>query len=137
LKFILLLIYIMRNFLILLLIIPGVTVFAQDSDNPDYRSKKDNFAKIRDPLIRGDLAAFSMAGIEESTGKQPLKNIPMSDYGGNFMKFDGNNVSVTVRSGLFNPAKHKLSYYDEKFLIKIDGKPYYPGREGYRCDTRH
>lgn len=115
----------MRNVLILVFCLCSFMVMAQDYENPDYRSKKDNFIKMREKDLRGDLAAFAMAGIDESTGKLPLKNIPMTDYGNNFMKFEGNDITVIVKAGIFNPAKHKLNYYDEKFLIKIDGKPYY------------
>jgi hypothetical protein len=114
----------MRNFFSIICMLTCFVVIAQD-DTPDGRSKKDNFSKMREKDLRSDIAAFAMAGIDESVGKLPLKSIPMTDYGNNFMKFEGNNVSVTVKAGMFNPAKHKLSYYEEKFLIKINGKPYY------------
>ncbi len=114
----------MRNFLSLLFVLICFVVKAQD-DNPDGRSKKDNFSKMREKDIRSDIAAFAMAGIDESVGKLPLKNIPMTDYGNNFMKFEGNDVSVVVKAGTFIPAKHKLAYYEETFLVKIDGKPYF------------
>ncbi len=109
----------------LLFVLTSLTCFGQDSEYPDYRSKKDNFVKMREKDLRGDIAAFAMAGIDESTGKLPLKNIPMTDFGNNFMTFEGNNITVKVKSGIFIAAKHKLNYYDEKFLIKIDSKPYY------------
>jgi hypothetical protein len=114
----------MRSFLILLLICACFAATAQD-DYPDPRSKKDNFTKMREKDLRGDIAAFAMAGIDESTGKLPLKNIPMTDYGNNFMKFEGNDIRVTVKAGIFVPTRHKLDYYEEKYLIKIDKKPYY------------
>lgn len=115
---------IMRNFSILLLLLSCFASSAQD-DNPDGRSKKDNFSKMREKDLRGDIAAFAMAGIDESVGKLPLKSIPMADYGNNFMKFEGDNVSVTVKATPFVPAKHKLAFYEETFLVKIDGKPYF------------
>jgi hypothetical protein len=115
---------IMRNLFFLLFVVTCLSVHAQD-DNPDTRSKKDNFSKMREKDLRSDIAAFAMAGIDESTGKMPLKSIPMTDFGNNFMKFQGNDVSVTIKAGLFNPAKHKLGFYEETFLMKIDGKPYY------------
>ncbi len=114
----------MRNFFSLLFVLVCFAAMAQD-DKPDGRSKKDNFTKMREKDIRSDIAAFAMAGIDESVGKLPLKNIPMTDYGNNFMKFEGNNISVTVKAGTFNPAKHKLTYYEETYLTKIDGKAYY------------
>ena len=114
----------MRNSFILLLMLTCFTTMAQD-DNPDGRSKKDNFAKMREKDLRGDIAAFAMAGLDESVGKMPLKSIPMTEYTNNFMKFEGNNVSVGIKSAIFNPAKHKLAYYEETFLVKIDGKAYF------------
>ena len=114
----------MRNFLSLLLVLCCFVSLAQD-DNPDGRSKKDNFTKMREKDLRNDISSFAMAGIDESVGKLPLKSIPMVDYSNNFMKFEGNNVSVTVKATQFVPAKHKLAYYEETFLVKIDGKPYF------------
>ncbi len=114
----------LRVIFCLLLSVSSSMIFAQD-DFPDYRSKKDNFMKMREKDIRGDLAAFAMAGIDESTGKLPLKSIPIKDYGRNYMIFEGNDIRVTVKSAAFEPAKHKLTYYDEKYLTKIDTRPYY------------
>lgn len=114
----------MRIVLWMLFALINVGVFAQD-DVPDYRSKKDNFAKIREKDIRSDLSVFTMAGIEESMSKQPLKNIPMTDYGRSFMTYEGNNIRVTIKTGIFNPSKHKLAFFEEKHLSKIDGKPFY------------
>ena len=102
----------------------GFSAFAQD-EYPDYRSKKDNFSKMREKDIRNDLSVFTMAGIEESMGKLPLKNIPVKDYGRNFMTYEGNNIRVTIKTGTFDASKHKLAFYEEKHLLKIDGKPYY------------
>jgi len=40
------------------------------------------------------------------------------------MRFDGTNIIVSVKTGIFDRTKHKLGY-EEKYLLKIDGKPYY------------
>ena len=40
------------------------------------------------------------------------------------MNFEEGNIKATIRLSTFNPAKHKLDY-DEKYLIRIDRKPYY------------
>jgi len=114
----------MRTLFSLLFVLTSIAAMAQD-DKPDGRSKKDNFSKMREKDLRGDIAAFAMAGIDESVGRLPLKSIPMTDYGNNFMKFEGNNISVAVKAGIFIPTKHKLAYYEETFLVKIDGKPYF------------
>ena len=110
-----------------------MTVFAsgsaQDLDYPDYRSKKDNFSKVREADIRTEMASFALAGVDESIGKAPLKSLPITDYGPNYMSFEGNDIHVTVRTAPFDPAKHKLTMY-EKHVVKIDGKPYYGGHYG-------
>lgn len=97
--------------------------FAQ-YDNPDYRSKRDNFLKITDKDIRNDIATFSMAGIDESVGKNKLQSIPVTSYTTNSMAFSGNNIEVKIIAAPFDPSKHKMGYY-EKFLAKIDNKAYY------------
>jgi hypothetical protein len=107
---------------------------AQDLDFPDYRSKKDNFAKIQDKAIRAEIASFALAAVDESIGKAPLKTITILTYGSNFMTFQGmndkkENIQVSIRTGLFNPAKHKLMIQD-KHLLRIDNHPYYGGSYG-------
>lgn len=114
----------MRGVFILLLIASGLVCLAQD-DFPDSRSKRENFVKMQEKDVRGDLASFVMAGIDESTGKQPLKKIPIKATGANYMSFEGNNIQVTVTVGPFVAASHKLKLFDEKHLVKIDNKPFY------------
>jgi len=124
----------MKTFILILFLIQGFMCFAQNDDFPDSRSKKDNFSKMREKELRNDLSTFTIAGIVESMGKLPLKSIPVKNYSNSFIEFEGNSVRVTVRSGIFEPAKHKLAYYDEKHLVRIDNKPYFgnygkiPGR---------
>lgn len=100
-------------------------IFAQDPDMPDYRSKRENFLKIQEKDVRADLAAFTLAGIEESMGKELPPSIPITNYGKDYMEWEGDGVKVRVKSGVFNAAKHKLTLYDEKDLVRIDGKPFY------------
>jgi hypothetical protein len=107
---------------------------AQDLDFPDFRSKKDNFSKIQDKAMRAEVASFALAAVDESIGKAPLKSIPISTYGSDFMKFegddkDGEHIQVTVRTGTFNPSKHKMMIQD-KHLLRIDNHPYYGGKIG-------
>jgi hypothetical protein len=131
----------MRIAFCLLLAFGGLSCLAQDLDFPDYRSKKDNFSKIREQDIRADVASFAMAALDESIGKAQLKSLPVKDYGSNFMIYEGpgigpgnpptvgENIQVTIRTGAFMPTKHKLMY-SEKHLLRIDGKPYYGGVYG-------
>ncbi|HEY4062992.1 MAG TPA: hypothetical protein VGM30_13895 [Puia sp.] len=131
----------MRIILCLLLASTTLSCLAQDLDFPDYRSKKDNFSKIREQDIRSDVASFALAGVDESIGKAQLKSLPVKDYGQNFMSYEGpgigpgnppttgENIQVTIRTGSFIPTKHKLMY-SEKHLLRIDNKPYYGGIYG-------
>jgi len=50
---------------------------AQDIDFPDFRNKKDNFAKVSDKDIRADVASFALAGVDESIGKAQLTTVPV------------------------------------------------------------
>jgi len=110
------------------------TVKAQDLDFPDYRSKKDNFSKINDKDVRADVASFALAGVDESIGKAALSTLPVKEVGSNYMIFEGNNIQVTVRTGVFFPSKHKMMYVD-KHLLRIDNHPYYGGTYGIAPQT--
>ncbi len=106
------------------------TSIAQSTDFPDYRSKRELFKRVTEPDIRSDLSSFTMGGIEESVGKLPLKRIPVSNAGPDFLEFQGENVrgdkiKVTIKGAPFVPGKHKLGYYEEKYLVKIDNKPFF------------
>ena len=113
----------MRVIILIVCISIGVTVFAQD-DMPDYRSKRENFSKMQEKDIKADLASFTMAGIDEGVGKGTLQSIPPTASGNNFITFSQDYTSVKIVSGSFDKSKHKLGYYD-KYLVKIDNKPFY------------
>jgi hypothetical protein len=112
---------------------------AQDLDFPDFRSKKDNFFKIQDKAIRAEIASFALAGVDESIGKAPLKSLPVGTYSNDLMSFEGDerdqHIQVTIRTGVFNPAKHKMMI-QEKHLLRIDNHPYYGGNYGETPKTR-
>ena len=114
----------MRIIASMLLLLSGSACFAQDLDFPDFRSKKDNFSKIREQDIRNDVASFSLAALDESIGKAQLAKVPVKDYGASFMSFQSENVQVVIRTGIFNPKQHKLMKQEEH-VLRIDGKPYY------------
>ncbi|MBS1660737.1 MAG: hypothetical protein JST68_06765 [Bacteroidetes bacterium] len=118
-----------RLALIGLLTLSTLSSLAQDLDFPDFRSKKDNFAKIAEKDIRADLASFSLAAVDESIGKAQLQSLPVKDYGQNFITYQNDNIQVTIKTSFFMPTKHKLMF-NEKHLVKIDGKPYYGGVYG-------
>ena len=110
-------------FFFLLLI--SVNSFSQNDDIPNYRSTRENFKKILDKDIRADLAAYSLAGIDESLTKEQLQNISSSNSGDDFIEFKQDSFYVKIVTGSFEKEKHKLLYYNEKYLIKIDNKPFW------------
>lgn len=118
----------MRRILLLtsLLYVSNISI-AQTDDLPDYRSKRDLFARITDKGIRNDLASFTMAGIDESIGKPQLKTIPIAEYTVNSLSFAENNIQVTITTAPFFASKHKLAFYDleKKYLVKIDYRGYF------------
>ncbi|MEP6844719.1 MAG: hypothetical protein ABI861_01890 [Panacibacter sp.] len=101
------------------------TAFAQDDDIPTYRSKRDNFLKMTEKDLRADLATFTLGGLDEATGKEPLPYVPVVAYGTDSVLFQKDNIKVIIKAGTFNPAKHKILLYDEKYVTKINNKPYY------------
>ncbi len=116
------------NIRITLLVLSATLIhiaYAQPSDVPDYRSKKDLFTRIQEKDIRADVATFTMAGIDESLSKLPLKTIPVTESGTNYITFSGNDIKVTITTAPFNGTKHKLGYYENKHLLKIDNRPFY------------
>ncbi|GGB01207.1 hypothetical protein [Puia dinghuensis] len=116
----------MRQTICLLLVLCGLSGMAQDLDFPDFRNKKDNFAKISDKDMRADVASFALAAVDESIGKAPLAAVPVVDYGPNFIKYSDDNIQVTIKTGIFFQSRHKLMM-QEGHLLRIDGKPYYGG----------
>lgn len=115
----------MRIVLLVLLVNFSYWCQAQNDDYPDYRSKRDIFTRIVEKDIRSDIASYSMGGIDESIGKNPLTTVPITALRSNFISFANNTIQVTITGGVFDPSKHKLGYYDEKYLVKIDNKPYF------------
>jgi hypothetical protein len=114
----------MRVLLVAFLLSNCLWSLAQDDEFRDFRKKNDNFLKVPQKDIRADLASFLMAGIDESITKLPLKTVPVKSYGNDYMTFQNDQILVTIKTGVFDESKHKLQY-EEKHLVKIDGKPYY------------
>jgi hypothetical protein len=115
------------RWILCLLFAASLSATSAQDDMPDYRSKKDSYTKMAEKDIKNDLSTFTMTGIDESVGKTPLVRIPVTNYGSNFMTFEGNNIKVEVKSGPFFPTQHKMDYADEtnRYLVKIDKKAYY------------
>ena len=114
----------MRILFFALFMIAGFVASAQLAYLPDYRTRRDNFNKIQEKDVRSDLAAFTLAGIDESIGKSALASIPVESYDDDSISFSGSHIKVSITAGVFDKSKHKLGYSDN-FLVKIDNKPYY------------
>ena len=115
----------MKLFTVFFLLISYVPGMAQKNDDmTDTRKKNEGFLKVQQKEIKADLSSFTMAGIDESVAKGSITKIPFTSIGPDFTTFEGNNMKATVSIATFDPSKHKMDY-DEKYLIKIDKKPYY------------
>lgn len=114
----------MKQFFLFIFISLPVICPAQAKDFPDYRTKKESFAKVSDKTIRADLGVFTIGGIEESIGKLPLKKISPFSYTKSLMSFKADNIEITVTTARFEPTGRKLTTIEDH-LVKIDNKPFY------------
>jgi hypothetical protein len=74
--------------------------------------------------VRAELATFTLAGIGEGAPTTPLEKVPYTSLGKDSIVFEGNGIKAEVKTAPFDPAKHKLNY-DDKYLVRIDRRPYY------------
>ncbi len=114
----------MRKLLLFLLFTGHISAQGQDADFTDLRNTRESFTRIYDKDIRRDLASFTLSGIGESINSQPLKKLPITKFGDNYIRFDSAGIQVIIQSGVFFAGKHKMGY-EGKRLVKIDNKPYY------------
>jgi hypothetical protein len=94
--------------------------FAQEDNIPDYRSKKDNFTKMMEKDVRADLSQFTFGGIGESLTKHKLEEIPVAGVRDNQIVFSKDTVTVQITTGNFDATKHKVTWFDEKYAVKLD-----------------
>lgn len=100
--------------------------FAQDDDAiPDYRSKKDNYLKMQEKDIRADLSQFTFGGISESLTKHRLDAIPVVGSRNDTIVFSNDTVTVQITTGNFDPTKHKVTWYEDKYAVKLDNHAFY------------
>ena len=117
----------MKLFFLAIGILYGFSCSAQRVyEYQDTRRKNESFTKLPKTEIRADLASFTLSGIDEAVGKEELKKIPFTNFGSDYMNFEGDNIKATIKLSPFDVSKHKLDY-DEKYLIRIDRKTYYGG----------
>lgn len=98
--------------------------YAQD-DIPDYRSKKDNFLKMQEKDIRADLSQFTFGGISESLTKHRLDAVPLIGSKDDAIIFSNDTVTVQIITGNFDPTKHKVIWFDDKYAVKLDNHAFY------------
>jgi hypothetical protein len=114
---------------LLTILFASSSCFCQERDFPDYRSKKEIFARIQEKDVRSDLACFTFGGIDESVGRGKLPGLPVTHYGPKELFFAGksNNIDIQVKitGGIFDESAHKYTYYNKLHLVKIDGRPFY------------
>ena len=114
------------SLLLFLILVTGITVsYAQDGDAPDFRSKRESVLKMMEKDIQGDLSTFTMAGIDLFAGQPKLPRVPVTSYDTKQIIAEEDGLQVQVTAGVFDPSKHKLNYFDNKYLIKIDNKGYF------------
>lgn len=99
--------------------------FAQDDDIPDYRSKKDNFLKMQEKDIRADLSQFTFGGISESLTKHKLDAVPLIGATGGHIIFSNDTATIQITTGTFDPTKHKVTWYNDKYAVKLDNHPFW------------
>ncbi|MEO8721721.1 MAG: hypothetical protein ABI297_08250 [Ginsengibacter sp.] len=114
----------LKPFAFFFLLIFASTICEAQDDLPDARRKTESFERFHTKDLRADLASFTLSGISESVGLLPLEKIIHTSLGNDSILFEGKGIKAKVKVSVFDPSKHKLSF-DEKYLVRIDRKPYY------------
>lgn len=104
------------------LILLQLTAPAQEQ--PDFRNDKESFKRLSDKSLRADLSTFTLAGVEESIGRNPLKKIAPESYTQQQLFFHGKDIAVTLTVGPFDKKGKKLLVMEDH-LVKINNKAYY------------
>ena len=110
---------------ILLCSIINISFAQDDNDIPDYRSKRDNFSKMMEKDVRADISQFTLAGISESLEKHRLEQVPSEDIKNDEISFSNDTVQVQITTGRFDPTKHKVTWYDSTYAVKLDNHPFW------------
>lgn len=107
----------------------AITLQGLGQDLPDYRNQKESCLKVSNKAIREDLVTFMISGSGESIGKTPLRKLTPDRPQKGLLTFTSPALQAAIRIGPFEPSSKKL-LFEEKLLVKINGKPYH-GDYGY------
>ena len=114
-----------KTFLVIIAALLFTSICYAQSDLPDdARRKTESFDRFHTKDIRSELAAFTLSGIAESVGAPTLEKITYTSLTKDSIVFEGDGIRAVVKIGAFDPTKHKLNY-DDKFLVRVDRRPYY------------
>ena len=94
----------------------------QDLTIPDYKGEKESLSKVKDKIIRREIASFTEAGSEEPKSNIELKKIPLIKFGTNYSTFGKDSILIKLTVGKFMKANHKIKYLGN-YATKIDNKP--------------
>jgi hypothetical protein len=120
----------MKYFFVALFVVYGISSAAQIPDDiEDTRRKNESFARLPRDIIRSDLATFTLSGIDEAMGKEPLRKISFTDVSDDHITFEAPGIKATIQLAPFDKTKHRLDY-DDKYVVRIDRRAYY-GDYGY------
>ena len=118
-------IYFIPILILVSVLVPGLArAQMPELDFTDTRRAREIFKRLQPKSLRAEVATFALSGISESVGTTPLPKVSYSDFGNDFMRFEGDGIEASVKIAPFSEEGRRLDYED-KHLIRIDKKPYY------------
>src|SRR5690606_10972117 len=101
------------------------TAVAQKNyETPDYRIKTESFVRLQPKAVRMDVATFALGGISESVALEPIRQILYTSFSSDSMLFESEGIMALIKLAPFDKTARRLDY-DEKFLPRIDRRPYF------------
>lgn len=108
--------------LILLLLVSASLLHGQETVFPDYKGDKESLQKVRNKIIREEVAIFAEAGFEEPSSSIKLRQVPRQQSAETTAVFRLDSVQVLIKTSRFVPKQHHIKYID-RYAAKIDGHP--------------
>jgi hypothetical protein len=94
----------------------------QDIVIRDSKGESENFSKLKDKIIRQEIATFTIAGAKENNLQLKLRQLPLKKYGDDYSTFEKDSIIIKLTVGQFIKANHKIKYIGGE-AVKIDNKP--------------